>query len=58
MVDHILIAERCPEHPLRHHGLDGVLDLRLGTAVDEAGSEPPDQTDRAIGRAKQPPAGV
>jgi hypothetical protein len=58
MVDHILIAERDPEHPLCHHGLDGVLDLLLGTAIGKTGREPSHQADRPIGRAKQQPAGV
>ena len=30
-----------------------VLDLRLGATIGEAGREPPDQTDRPIGRAEQ-----
>jgi hypothetical protein len=58
VVDQILVPERDAEHPLRHHGPDAVLDLRLGTAVGKTGGEPPDQTDRPIGRAKQQPAGV
>ena len=53
MIDHVLVAERDAEHPLRHHGLDGVLDLRLGTAVVKTGREPSDQADRPIGRAEQ-----
>ena len=58
MVDQILVAERDAEHPLRHHGLDRVLDLRLGAAVGKTGREPPDQADRPIGRrrAAAPPA--
>jgi hypothetical protein len=52
MVDQVFVAERDPEHPLRHHGRDRVLDLRLRTAVDKTGSEPPDQTNRPIGRAE------
>ena len=58
MVDQVFVAERDAEHPLRHHRLDRVLDLRLGATIDEAGREPPDQTDRPIGRAEQQPAGV
>ena len=58
MVDHILIAERDPEHPLRHHGLDRVFDLRLGAAIGKTGREPPDQADRPIGGAEQQRAGV
>ena len=58
VVDQVLVAERDAEHPLRHHRRDRVLDLRLGAVVDETGREPPDQTDRPIGRAEQQPAGV
>ena len=53
VIDQVLVAKRDAEHPLRHHGLDRVLDLRQRPAVDEAGGEPPDQTDRPIGRAEQ-----
>ena len=53
VVDQILIAERDAEHPLRHHRLERVLDLRLGAAVGKAGREPTHQADRPIGRAEQ-----
>jgi hypothetical protein len=58
MVDQIFVAERDAEHPLRHHRLDRVLDLRLGPAVLEAGGEPCDQADRPIGRAEQQRPGI
>jgi len=58
VVDQILIAERDAEHPLRHHRLDAVLDLRLGTAIDEAGGEPAHQPNRPVGRAQQQRPGI
>ena len=58
VVDQVLVTERDAEHPLRHHRRDRVLDLRLGTVVDEARGEPPDHANRPIGRAEQQPAGV
>ncbi len=58
VVDQILVAERNAEHPLRHHGLDAVLHLRLGAAIDEAGGEPLDQSNRPVGRAEQERPGV
>ncbi len=58
VVDQIFVAERDAEHPLRYHRLDAVLDLRLDATVGKTGGEPPDQTDRPIGRAEQQPAGV
>ena len=53
VVDQVLVAERDAEHPLRHHRLDRVLDLRLDATVVEAGREPRHQADRPIGRAEQ-----
>ena len=58
VIDQVFVAKGDAEHPLRHHGLDRVLDLRLSTAVDKTGGEPPDHTDRPIGRAEQQPASV
>jgi hypothetical protein len=58
MVDQILVAQRDPEHPLRYHRRNAVLDLRLCPAIDEAGGEPGDQADRAIGRAEQQRTGI
>ena len=58
VVDQILVAERDAEHPLRHHGLDRVLDLRRVPPVIEAGGEPGHQPDRAIGRAEQQRPGI
>ena len=58
VVDQVLVTQRDAEHPLRHHGRDGVLDLGLGATVDEAGGESPDHTNRPIGRAEQQPASV
>jgi hypothetical protein len=58
MVDHILIPKGDAEHPLRHHGLDRVLDLRLGAAIGKTGREPSHQADRPIGRAEKQPAGI
>ena len=58
VVDQVLVAERDAEHPLRHHRLDRVLDLRLGAAIGEAGGEPRHQADRPIGRAEQQRAGI
>jgi len=57
-VDQVFVAERDAEHPLRDHGLDGVLDLRLRATVDKTRREPPHQTNRPIGRAEQQRAGV
>ena len=56
VVDQILIAKRDAEHPLRHHGPDRVLDLRLGATIGEAGGEPSDQTDRPIAPSNSAPA--
>jgi hypothetical protein len=58
VVDQVFVAERDAEPPLGHHGRDGMLDLRLGTAVLEAGGKPSDQIDRAIGRPEQQRAGI
>jgi hypothetical protein len=58
VVDQVLVAERDAEHPLRHHRLDRMLDLRLHPAVVEAGGEPRHQADRAIGRPEQQRPGV
>jgi hypothetical protein len=53
VVNQVLIAERDAEHPLRHHGRDAVLDLRLGTAIGKAGRKPRDQANRPVGRTQQ-----
>ena len=53
VVDQILVPERDPEHALRHHRLDRVLDLRLRAVVKETRCEPSRQADRPIGRAEQ-----
>jgi hypothetical protein len=58
VIDQVLVAEDDAEHPLRHHGRHGVLDLCLDAVVDKTGGEPPHQIDRPIGRAEQQPAGV
>ena len=58
VVDEILVAERDAEHPLRDHGLDGVLDLRRGATVGEARREPTHHMDHPIGRAEQERTGV
>jgi hypothetical protein len=58
VIDQVLIAEGDPEHPLRHHRRDRVLDLRRGAMVDETRREPPHQIDRPIGRAEQQRPGV
>ena len=58
VIDQILVAERDPEHPLRHHGLDGVLDQLGGPAITKAGGEPGHQANRPIGRAEQQCSGV
>ena len=53
VIDQVLVAKGNAEHPLRHHGLNRVLDLR-----DKTGGEPPHETDPPIGRAEQQPAGI
>jgi hypothetical protein len=53
VIDQIFVAERDAENPLRHHGRDAVLDLRLGTAIGKTGRKPLDQPERPIGRAEQ-----
>ena len=58
VIDQVFVAKCKAEHPLRHHGLDRVLDLRQRPAVDKTGGEPPDQTDRPIGRTEQQSAGI
>ena len=58
VIDQVLAAEGDAEHPLRHHRLDGMLDLRLDAAVVEAGGEPRHQADRAVGRPEQQRPGV
>ena len=58
VIDQVFVAERDAEQPLRHHGLDCVLDLDLGTPVGKAGSEPGHQAKRTIGRAEQQRTGV
>jgi hypothetical protein len=57
VVDQVFVAKGDAEHPLCHHGLDRVLDLRLGTVVDKAGGAPPQETDRPIvAPTSSPPA--
>jgi hypothetical protein len=58
MVDQVLVPERDAEHALRHHRLDRVLDLRLGTVVTETRREPRRQADRPIGRPEQQRPGI
>ena len=58
VIDQVLVPKRDAKHALRHHRRDRVLDLRLSAVVDEARRKPPDQMDRAIGRAEQQPASV
>jgi hypothetical protein len=58
VIEQVLVAQSDTEHPLRHHRVDAVLDLRRSAVVDETRREPCHQTDRSIGRAKQQPARV
>jgi hypothetical protein len=58
VVDQVFVAKREAEHPLRHHGRDAVLDLGLDPRVIKAGSEPGDQTNRAVGRTEQQRSGI
>jgi hypothetical protein len=58
VVNEILVTQRDPEHPLRHHRRHGVLDLRLGSVVKETRREPCRQADRPIGGAEQQSAGI
>ena len=58
VIDQVFVAEGDPDHPLRHHRLDRVLDPPGIAAILEAGGEPCDQTDRPIGRPEQQRAGV
>jgi hypothetical protein len=58
VVDEIPVAERDPEHPLRDHGRDAVLDQHRRAPVVEAGGEPPHQPDRPIGGPEQQRPGI
>ena len=58
VIDQVFVAERDAEHPLRHHGLDRVLDLGLGAPIGKAGSEPLQQPDGPIRRPEQQRTGV
>jgi hypothetical protein len=58
VIDQVLITQRDAEHPLPHHGFDGVLDLVLGPTISKAGRKSRDQANRSIGRAEQQPASV
>jgi len=58
VVDEILVPQRDPEHPLRHHGRDAVLDQGRCAAVLETGGEPVHQADRPISGPKQHRSGI
>ena len=58
VVDEVLVTERDAEHALRHHRRDAMLDLGLDPRVIEAGSEPGDQANRAVGRTEQQRSGI
>ena len=58
VIDQVLVAERDPEHPLRHHRCDRMLDLGLVPTVVEAGREPGHQANRPISRAEQQRPGI
>jgi hypothetical protein len=58
VIDKILVAERDAEHPLRDHGLDGVLDLPPDPAVIETGGEPLHQADGPVGGPEQERSGI
>jgi hypothetical protein len=49
---------RDAQHPLRHHRLDGVLDLRCRSAILEAGGEASHQMDRPVRRPEQQRTGI
>ena len=58
VVDQVLVPQGDPDHPLADHCRDSMLDPRRVPAVREAGREPLDQADRAVGRAEQQRAGI
>ena len=58
VIDHVLMPERYAEDALADQRGNLVLDTLRHSAIAKAGSEPPDQVDRAVRRAEQQRAGI
>ena len=58
VIDHVLMPERYAEDALADQRGNLVLDTPRHSAIAKAGSEPPDQVDRAVRRAEQQRAGI